>query len=79
MNKFEQVLQRLGILPAFTEDDILNAENDDDLRTHSLVVSKVTAAIERRVHSNQALRRAIDVAKIKTNSFADFERRIGEH
>lgn len=76
MNWFEAMLKRAHLLPQFTQDDVLNAENADDLRTHSLIVHAVSEAIERRVHGNATLRHAIDQAKERTPDVRDFERKI---
>lgn len=74
--RFEALLKRLHLLPEFTQDDILNAENEESLRHHSASVHSLTEAIRRRVAGNEILRHAIDLAKERTRDVPDFEERI---
>lgn len=80
MNWLDSVLKRMGIVPDFTQDDILNAENEESLRVHSIAVHEVTDAIRRRVENNRILRQAIENAKERTGDIRDFEQKIrGEY
>jgi ornithine carbamoyltransferase len=72
----ETVLKKIGVVPSFTQDDILNAENEESLREHAIVVHAVTDAIRRRVANNEVLRRAIEQAKERTADIGEFERKI---
>lgn len=76
MTWIDDMLKRIGITPNFTQDDVLNAENEDALHTHSALVHELTEAIHRRVAGNEILRHAIDQAKERTRDVPEFERRI---
>jgi hypothetical protein len=57
-----------------TRDEYLNAETDDMAHDVGKIVERVQRSIARRSRGNEALRRSIQIAKSRTNSFADFER-----
>lgn len=67
------ILKRAHLLPAFSEDDVLNASTEDALREHTQLVDRVREVTQKRVRGNDALRKSIMSAKHRTNSFADFE------
>lgn len=72
----ERLLKYMGLVRQYTDDDVINAENDDALRTHSSAVVNLHESIERRLQGNEALRRSITIAKDRTNSFGEFERQV---
>lgn len=74
IDHIERALRRLGLLPKFDEDDMINASIEDKIRDHDSVVDRVHHAMSRRLQSNEALRQSIRIAKRQTNSFADFEK-----
>lgn len=78
MNRIAAFLKRIGILPAFTVDDVLNASTEDALRTHERAVEAMSEVTQKRVEGNEALRRSLRLATRRTNSFAEFERRFKE-
>jgi len=76
MKWINAVLNKLGVSSTFTDDDVINASTEDAARDHGSAVSRLHEATQKRVQGNEALRHSIDVAKKRTNSFADFERHI---
>ena len=76
MKWIESMLTWLGYLPKYSEDDRINASTEDAARVHETAVSRLHNATQERKQSNNALRHSINVAKQRTNSFADFERQL---
>jgi len=72
----DKILKKLGFMPKFTEDDIINASTEDAARVHETAVSRLHEATQRRMKGNDALRQSLIIAKIRTNSFEDFERQV---
>lgn len=73
------VLKKLGIAPDFTHDDMIDASIEDNLRDHQKVVSEFTEAADARHASNDRLRQALQIAKLRTTAFADLETAIKGH
>lgn len=69
-----RVMQHLGLLARFSDDDVINASIEDKAREHHSVVEQLHETFYKRLRSNEALRRSIQIAKRRTNGFADFER-----
>jgi hypothetical protein len=74
IERIERVLRRIGVLPKFEKDDVINATIDHAARDHENIVDKLHNAMTRRMETNEALRRSIQIAKQRTNSFEAFER-----
>jgi len=70
------ILRRVGVLSAFTADDVLNAESEDALREHKLVVEEVKTQSAARKQTNEKLRNALRQARVRTHAFAEFEQGI---
>ena len=70
------VLKKLGIAPEFTHDDMIDASIEDNLREHQKAVSEFTEAAQSRHASNDRLRAALQIAKLRTTAFADLETAI---
>jgi hypothetical protein len=60
----------------FSDDDVINASTEDAARTHSSAVSALYRGIQKRVQGNEALRHSLSIAKARTTSFEELERRI---
>lgn len=75
----ERLLRRIGVLPPFDKDDVLNALIDDKKRDTRIVMEKLEGSFARRHETNAYLRESIKIAKHRTNSFADFERLARGH
>lgn len=67
------VLKRLGIAPAFTQDEMIDASIEDNLRDHGKAVNELVEAAQSRNASNERLREALQIAKLRTTAFADLE------
>ena len=76
MSRLGDLLRKVGILPAFTADDTLNASIENDLYDHNKVAADVVNATEQRRSSNRRLREAIHDAKMRTSPFADWEQQV---
>ena len=72
----ERLLKKLGWIDPFDEDDMLNAQIEDTARDYRGLIEKLHQSFYRRLQTNQELKRTIQIAKNRTNSFADFEGRI---
>jgi hypothetical protein len=70
----ERALQRIGLLPKFDKDDVLNATIEDKVREHESVVDRLHHTMNKRLETNALLRKSIAIAKQRTNSFEAFER-----
>jgi hypothetical protein len=73
------VLKFLRLVPAFTVDDVLNADSENSLREHAQVVSDVKEAAVERARGNDRLRAALIEARQQIASFnpiGDFERAL---
>lgn len=79
IQRVERFLRRIGVLPPFDKDDVLNASIDDKQRDTRLVIEKLEGSMARRHETNAHLRESIKIAKRRTNSFADFERLARGH
>lgn len=80
MSRLGDLLRKVGLLPAFTADDTLNASMENDLYDHNKMAENVVNATEQRRSSNRRLRAAIQDAKMRTSPFADWEQQVkGEH
>jgi len=55
-------------------DDDINQSIEEKAEEHSHLVGLLHEALSRRTQSNGTLRNSIQIAKHRTNSFADFER-----
>ena len=62
------MLRRLRVLPDFTADDILNAENEDSLREHKATVEEVKVQSALRRQTNERLRSVLEQARNKNFS-----------
>ena len=76
MRWFVEMLRRLGILPRYSSNEVLNASIEDTARDHELLVSKVAEASQRREVANKHLRQSIDKALMQTTALGQFEQRI---
>ncbi len=76
MSWLSEILKRWRILPAFTEDDILNAENENALWNVQHGKADLDAANEKQKTSTRNLKRVMHEARIRVNAFAEFERQI---
>jgi hypothetical protein len=68
-----QMFKLFHLLPAFTADDVLNAEQEDALREHAEVVQAVKAQAEQRRSGNEKLRAALHEARQAMPVFGEFE------
>lgn len=68
-----RVLKKLGIAPAFSDNEVIEASIEDSLRDHSKVVGEFIADATNRQASNARLRAALQLAKLRTSEFADLE------
>ena len=75
MKLLDIILEKLGI-DKTAEDDHINASTQDAARMHEQAVIELHEATQERKQSNETLRRSINTAKLRTNSFADFEQQI---
>lgn len=73
---FERLLQRWGLIPHFSRDDVLNASIEDKARDTEIIVRRLEVANTKRLEANAKLRRSIQIAKRRTNSFEEFERHL---
>ena len=69
----ERLLKRWGFLPAFDEDEMLNAQADNKLHDFEVVAQEVREETNKRRSTNEHLRHILTDAKARTNSFADME------
>jgi hypothetical protein len=76
MSWLAKTLRRIGVLPPFTEDDILNAENENALRNVKTAKSAVDEQYSRQHLSADHLKNVLRDARSRVNSFAEFERKI---
>ena len=76
MKWIDLFLHKLGITDKNGEDDLINASTQDAAKACELVVDQLHEATQKRVQGNDALRRSLIIAKMRTNSFADFELQI---
>lgn len=76
IQSIERFLQRIGILPPFDENDVLNASIEDKARDNEKVVERLKTSLSRRHEANFRLRTALNIAKRRTTSFEEFERMI---
>lgn len=67
------ILKRLGIAPAFTEDEVIDASIEDAFYDHKKTVDELLAETEGRKESNDRLRNALQIAKMRTTPFAELE------
>lgn len=72
------VLRRLGLLPHFTVDEVINAEIENTLREYNKVVEDVKRVSQRRRTGNAKLRQALVEARIRSAPLAQFEHAIKE-
>jgi len=72
----ERILKTVGAVRPYSDDDVINASTEDAARTHNSVLRSLHTSIQKRVQGNEALRRSITIAKIRTSSLSDFERRM---
>lgn len=70
-----------GLVPDFTADDILNAEQEDALREHGAALQAVQAKSAERRLGNSRLRAALDEAKsaLAIPALSDFEHALHHH
>jgi hypothetical protein len=76
MNWLTEALRRLGVLPSFTVDDMINAESEDALVDHRRVLEELTAATTVRRQATIKLRDTLREARLRSVTFADFEQNI---
>lgn len=62
MNWIAKLLRWLRVIPSFTQDDVLNAENEDALLEHRKVVDELASATRLRKEINGRLRRVLTEA-----------------
>jgi hypothetical protein len=72
----ERILKKIGWVPPFDHNDVLNAEIEDTERHYSGVIERLHQSFYRRLRTNADLRSSIQIAKRRTTSFSDFEGRI---
>lgn len=70
----ENLLRRWGWIPPFDADDVLNAQLEDKARDNEKVVARLRKTLTQRLEVNEHLRKSIQIAKRRTNSFEEFER-----
>lgn len=73
---FEKLLQRLGIVPVFDEDDTINAEIEDKARDNERALGRLQDTYQKKREANTRLRHSIAIASQRTNSFEQFEQLI---
>lgn len=78
MKWIERMGKFFGLVPDFTADDVLNAEQEDVLREHGKMLSAVQVKAAERKIGNSKLRAALDEAKssMSITALADFETSI---
>lgn len=76
MSVLGDLLRKVGVLPQFTADDILDASVEDKFFDHQKAVAEISSATEERRSSNQRLRLAIRQARVRATPFAELENAI---
>lgn len=59
-------LKRVGVLPEFSTEDIMDAMVEDNFYNHRKVVEKLQAEVDSRKESNVKLRTVLQVAKLQS-------------
>ena len=72
------ILKKLGIAPPFSDDELLDASIEDAMYDHKQMVDRLTSEGDNRRASNDRLRIALQIAKMRTSVFADFEDAVKE-
>lgn len=72
----EQVLKRVGLYDPVDKNELLNASTEDAARSYESRVSEACEVTQERTHGNEALRRTLQDARLRTNSFVEFEQSI---
>lgn len=68
-------LRRIGILPAFSDNEVMDAYTEDKLREHNDAVSQIRSATATRYKKNDQLREQLRRVK-SSAALAEFERAI---
>lgn len=76
MRVFRRFLIMIGLISSFTEDDVLNAENENDLHDHSQALKAAECASACRNESAAQLRGALKETETRTREFELFEQRL---
>lgn len=76
MNVVKKLFRLIGLAPKFTHDDILNAENENDLFDHGKAVQAAGFAITNRKQSTEKLRTLLEAHIARSEEFAQFEERL---
>lgn len=76
MSWLRRILQKLGAVPHYTDDDLINAETENDLYDHGKALEAARSAFADRKLSETKLRGVLDAHDARTAAFAQFEQRL---
>lgn len=76
MSWLSEFLKNWNVIPRFTRDDQLNAEADDALAAQRRAVENAKSEFERLHEKGKTLRNVMLDARLRLNTFAQFEQRI---
>jgi hypothetical protein len=62
----------------YTEDEILNAENENDLYDHKKALESAKSAIADRIAANRRLHRVLQTSQARSQEFGEFEELVKE-
>lgn len=76
MSWLSEFLKDMNIIPRFNRDDELNAEADRALAAQRRAVESAKSEFEKLHKKGEALRNVMQDARLRLNTFAQFEQRI---
>lgn len=76
MSFVSQILRCVGLLPRYTDDDVLNAETENDLYDHRKALEKAQTAIANRENPDRQLHDVLEKSRVRSQEFIAFEELI---
>lgn len=78
MNALARFFNMLWFRRSYTEDEILNAENENDMYDHSKALKAARTAVADRISSNKKLHNVLRASQSRSQEFSKFEELIKE-
>lgn len=76
MSWLSEFLKEMHIIPRFTRDEVLNAEADRALAAQRRAVETAKSEFQKLHEKGKVLRDVMSDARLRLNTFAQFEQRI---